>query len=63
MSRPHESDDRTLGQVAYEAYVAYADGRSLVSGDPLPTWSQQSRVVQLAWEAAARAVQHADGLL
>lgn len=57
------SDERTLGQVAYEAYVAYSDGRSLVSGDQLPTWDDQRTVIQLAWEAAARAVQHAEGLL
>lgn len=46
----------TPGQIAYEAYFKYSDGKSLISGAPLPTWDGQRREIQLAWEAAAAAV-------
>ena len=44
------------GQTAYEAYREYSDGKSMVSGAPLPTWAGQDERICDAWEAAAEAV-------
>jgi hypothetical protein len=46
----------TLGQIAYEAYYDYCDGKSAVTGAPLPPWDKQSVPVRAAWESAADAV-------
>lgn len=46
----------TPGQIAYDAYKERAQGRSLVSGKPLPEWERQSGWIKDAWEAAAQAV-------
>lgn len=43
------------GQIAYEAYLAFSDGKSLISGAPLPTWESQAPRICEAWEAAANA--------
>lgn len=45
-----------FGQVAYEAYYDFCDGKSLVSGDELPAWADQSPEIQSAWRQAAEAV-------
>jgi hypothetical protein len=42
-------------QAAYAAYFAEAEGKSLVSGEPLPSWPELGLRVQFAWIAAARA--------
>jgi hypothetical protein len=47
---------KTLGQVAYEAYFAFSNGKSLISGASLLTWHMQSHAIQQAWETAAEAV-------
>jgi hypothetical protein len=49
-------EDQQLGQTAYEAYRDQADGRSLVSGEPLPAWPQLNDDIREAWQAAALAV-------
>ena len=49
-------DEKTDGQVAYEAYSAFSAGRSPISGAPLPTWDAQASGIESAWEAAADAV-------
>ncbi len=46
----------TYGQIAYEAYYAFSGGKSLISGAPLPTWSEQAQAVRDAWEVAGYAV-------
>jgi hypothetical protein len=46
----------TYGQIAYEAYCAAADGKSLVSGEPLPAWEEQDERIRAAWNAAGTAV-------
>lgn len=43
----------SFGRVAYHGYREFADGRSLVSGAPLPTWDEQSDEIKSAWDAAA----------
>jgi hypothetical protein len=48
--------DKSPGQVAYEAYLAKSDGRSLVSGAELPDWGLVPGDIRDAWEAAASAV-------
>ena len=45
-----------LGKVAYEGYFKSCNGKSLISGTPLPTWENQSSAIQEAWHAAAEAV-------
>jgi hypothetical protein len=45
----------TLGQIAYEAYFKFSDGKSLISGAPLPNWGAQADKIKQAWEAAAEA--------
>lgn len=44
-----------MGRVAYEAYVASCDGRS-VHGDPLPAWPALKPEIREHWRAAADAV-------
>lgn len=51
-----ETWEQELGRVAYEAYREQAGGRSLASGEQLPSWTGQRTEVQRAWEVAARAV-------
>lgn len=45
-----------LGKVAYDAYFAKSEGKSLVSGAALPPWESLSAEIQAAWDAAAAAV-------
>ncbi len=46
---------RTLGQVAYDAYVESAGGVSLVSGAKLPAFPILDARTQEAWQKAAAA--------
>lgn len=48
--------DKTLGQIAYEAYCTTTDWKSAVSGAPLPQYHEQRKEVIGAWEAAGTAV-------
>jgi hypothetical protein len=50
---------KTIGQIAYEAYLDFSGGVSLISGHPLPEWDAQEAKLQLAWEASAHAVAEA----
>jgi hypothetical protein len=45
-----------LGKIAYEAYCKFSGGKSLVSGEQLPTWDNQDSKIRDAWRAAAQAV-------
>jgi len=44
------------GQVAYEAYCEATGWKSLISGEALPTWTDQAAEIRRAWRAAAHAV-------
>ena len=46
----------TYGQVAYGAYCAASDGKSLVSGEPLPAWDALDERIVSAWNRAGAAV-------
>lgn len=46
---------KTLGQVAYEAYKDFSQGKSLISGANLPEWEDQAVEIQAAWEEAGQA--------
>ena len=46
----------TPGQIAYDGYFKKCEGRSLISGVPLPAWADQSEPIRAAWECAAAAV-------
>jgi hypothetical protein len=54
-------DIMTYGRTAYEKYAAVSDGKSLISGEPLPDWNELKPSIQRAWNAAGNAV--ADSLL
>lgn len=41
------------GRAAYEAYVIASDGKSLISGAPLPAWYDLRPDIREAWRAAA----------
>jgi hypothetical protein len=47
------------GQLTYEAYFKYSNGRSLISGQPLPKWQDQADNIRFAWAAAEQAAQDA----
>lgn len=49
-------NEKTLGQVAYEAYAQSANWKSLIHGDPLPQWQELAPPVRNGWDAAAIAV-------
>ena len=49
-------ENKTLGQIAYEAYCATTDWKSAISGAPLPQYNVQNPKVIEAWEAAGNAV-------
>jgi hypothetical protein len=44
-----------LGQVAYEAYLASCDGKS-IRGEDLPTWNDHAPEIRAHWRAAADGV-------
>lgn len=46
----------SAGKVAYDGYRDFSDGKSLISGQPIPEWEKLPENIQQAWEAAARAV-------
>lgn len=45
-----------LGEIAYVGYFKASDGKSLVSGLPLPAWDEQAPEIRQAWNLAAMAV-------
>ncbi len=47
---------KTLGNIGYDAYRAHTDGKSLISGQPIPEFENLSVPIQNAWEAAGQAV-------
>jgi hypothetical protein len=49
-------DLELLGRAAYMAYCQCFDGRSAITGEPLPTWEDQRPDIREAWRAAADAV-------
>lgn len=49
-------ETRSLAQVAYEAYADFTGHRSLVTGSPLPDWTDLSDALRGAWGMAAEAV-------
>jgi hypothetical protein len=49
----------TYGQIAYQAYYGASDGKSLISGAPLPQWHEQDERIRAAWNAAGNAVENA----
>ena len=51
------ADDR-LGRGAYAAYRMQTGGRSLATGDDLPSWEDMESKYHDAWVAAARAVEN-----
>lgn len=46
-------DTRSPGQIGYESYFDFANGRSLATGQDLPQWSKLTWAVKAAWEKAA----------
>jgi hypothetical protein len=54
---------RDYAEIAYKAYYDFSQGKSLISGLPLPKFNEQREDVQKAWEAAAKAVLDFDNSL
>jgi hypothetical protein len=48
-----------MAQVAYDAYVVNAGGKSLVTAQALPAFDQLPEKIKEAWQAAADAVERA----
>lgn len=46
-----------IGRIAYEGYCEYTDGKSLISGQPLPKWEDLRREIRNAWECSACTVE------
>jgi hypothetical protein len=51
---PVYTSGRSLGQVAYETYLDFSGGNSLVTGQP--EWDKSDPNIQQAWEQVAAAV-------
>lgn len=51
-----DDEPETLGSIAYNAYREASDGKSLISGAPLPAWGAQHPLIMEAWDAAGHAV-------
>lgn len=51
-----ENDNKPLAQVAYDGYREHTGGRSLATGQPIPTWEDLKPEIQQAWAASTRAV-------
>lgn len=49
-------EQKTLGQVAYEAYCEHTGWKSIRSGEELLQWADQSDAIKEAWEVSADAV-------
>lgn len=47
---------KSLGEIAYEAYRVSSNGKSLVSGQNIPSFANLSEPIQTAWQAAGDAV-------
>jgi hypothetical protein len=50
------AENMTIGQVAYNAYMDFSGGVSLISGQKLPEWDAQDQHIKAAWEHSALAV-------
>ena len=46
-----------MGEIAYNAYRKHSDGKSLVSGAPIPPWRYVADDIRAAWNAAGAAVE------
>lgn len=42
-----------VGKFNYEAYREFSDGKSLVSGEPIPAWDDLPQEIRSAWDWAA----------
>jgi hypothetical protein len=49
------NEDKTLGQIAFEAYNESKGGLTY-DGKPIPPWSEVGDAVRLGWNVAAEAV-------
>ena len=47
---------KPIEQIAYEAYCAHTEWKSLITGAPLPPWEEVKPEIKAAWRAAAIAV-------
>lgn len=51
-----ETEVKTLGNVAYDAYCETSNWKSLATGADLPQFADAKEEIKAAWEAAAKAV-------
>lgn len=50
-------EQKSLGQIAYEAYCDTTEWKSLISGAALPPWEGVKSEIKKAWENAGIAVE------
>ena len=48
--------EQDLADIAYDAYCTESDGKSLVTGEPLPDFPDLPDAIKVAWNEAAQAV-------
>ena len=51
-------DDRSIGQVGYEAYAEQQDWKNY-QGNAIPAWDEVRDDIKTAWQCAAQAVKMA----
>lgn len=54
-------ENKSLGEVGYEAYRQSSGGKSLISGQDIPSFENLKPEIQKAWQAAGEAVAAAVG--
>jgi hypothetical protein len=54
-----QHNDTYFGRICYEAYATQTGGKSLATGDDLPSWDDLGDEYKTAWIAAAQTVRMA----
>lgn len=49
-------NNKTHGQIGYEAYCSFTNWKSLVSGANLPQWDKLPDNIKQAWEKAGSSI-------
>jgi hypothetical protein len=51
-----QANDEYFGRIAYDAYASQTGGKSLATGDDLPSWDDLGDEYKTAWIASAQTV-------
>lgn len=47
-------ENKSFGQISYEAYANFSNYKSLATGSPIPTWNLLKDEIREAWEVAGQ---------